>query len=298
MGAGAGCTIEISNSRVNDVDPISLEGATLDVGKWSASITLNCKIYIEGSIEVSSYNYSSGEVEEVSMTVDNVTLNLGIGDGNNGEILTADAIDRFEEQFDGDIESIWEDFLPILTVDDIDPLYIRDVLLHDRNNSFDGSGKFGGGWIGVTFAGAFDIDEVDEKSGYNSISGYSAHVNEDFVIDYLDKAKYGDNIEYTAFYNGDILDTYNELDEAINALKAEILADLGAVDPEECYVESNYYYLRNGSVGNYEYESDWDYSEVEYCADSDPDFDFETLSDISNEIDEENDVGIGEDFDI
>lgn len=295
MGAGAGCTIEVKDCSVIDVGSISLQTADIYTDSWNCTLRLDCNVKVSGTVNISSYDYGSGDVEEVAFTVKSVSMDLGIGNGYNHEILTDEAIDRFEEQFDGDIEDIWEKFLPELTVDDLEIGYIMDQLSSGYN--YAGSGAFGSGWVGVTFDGEFEIDDVDSHSGYNQIEEYTASIDEDFVIDYLDKAKYGDNIEYTAFYNGDILDSYNDLDEAIDALKSEILKDISAADLPECYVERHFYYLNNGSVDNYEYASDWDF-EVEYCADSDSDFDFEALADISSELDEENDVDIDEGFDI
>ena len=293
MGAGAGCTIEISNSRVNYVADVSLENAALDVSGYYATLTLDCDVAIEGTINISSYYYGSGDVEEVSMTVHSVSVDLGFGNGYNSDILTAEATERFEAEFGDDIESIWEDFLPELTVSDIDPLYVKDLL--QKEASFDGEGRFGGGWVGVTFKGDFEITDVDSHNGYNPVSSFGAKVNEDFVIDYLDKAKYGDNLEYTAYYNGDILDTYNTEEEAIAALKQEISEDISAADPSDCYVERTYYILTNGSVGNYEYDSDLDSAEVVYTADSDFSDD---LYNAVDELEEENNPDVDEGFDI
>lgn len=293
MGAGAGCTIEISNSRVKSVDDVLLQDATLETGDYSATLTLNCKVAIEGTINVSSYYYGSGDVEEVAMTVDSVSLDLGFGNGYNRDILTVGAAEHFETMFDGDIDSIWEDVLPILTVDDIDPEYVKDLL--QKEAFFDGEGRFGGGWIGVTFEGAFEINDVDSHNGYNPVGSFAAHVDEEFVIEYLDKAKYGDNLEYTAYYNGDILDTYNTEKEAIEALKQEISEDIANADPSDCYVERTYYILTNGSVDNYEYETDFDSAEVVYTADSDFS---DALLDTVEELDEEYNPNFDEGFDI
>ena len=293
MGAGAGCTITISNSRVLSVGDVSLQDAALEVDRWSGALTLDCDVAIEGTINISSYYYGSGDVEEVAMKVQSVSLDLGFGNGYNRDILTEEATERFEEEFDGDIESIWEDFLPELTVNDINPLYVKDLL--QKEAFFDGEGRFGGGWIGVTFKGDFEITDVDSHNGYNPVGSFGAQVVEEFVVDYLDKAKYGDNLEYTAYYNGDILDTYNTEEEAIAALKQEISEDIAAADPSECYVERTYYILTNGSVGNYEYDSDLDSAEVVYTADSDFSDD---LYNAVDELEEENNPDVDEGFDI
>lgn len=296
MGAGAGCDIEIKDCNVNSVGEINLQNATLEVDKWYVTITFDCDIKMDGTVRVSSYYHSTGDIEEVALTVNNISLALDFGNGNDDRILTPEAVDRFESQFDGDINSLWEDFIPILTVNDIDPNYLKDELRY--GNNYDGTGSFGGGWVGSTFSGQMEIDDVDSHSGYNPISGYACSVDDEFVIDYIDKAKYGYNIEYTAFYNGEIFETYNELDEAIDALRKEILADPTDADLYDCYVESSYYYLRNGSVDGYEYESDFDYAQVEYRADSDPDYNFEAVAEVAEEIDDEFAVPIDEDFDI
>ncbi len=293
MGAGAGCTIEISNSKVMSVADVSLQDATLETGDYSATLTLNCKVFINGTINMSSYYYGSGDVEEVAMTVDSVSLDLGFGNGYNRDILTVDATEHFETMFDGDIDSIWEDVLPILTVDDIDPEYVKDLL--QKEAFFDGEGRFGGGWIGVTFEGDFEIDDVNSHNGYNPVGSFAAHITEGFVIDYLDKAKYGDNLEYTAYYNGDILDTYNTEKEAIAALKQEITEDIANADLSDCYVERTYYILTNGSTDRYEYETDFDSAEVVYTAESDFS---DALLDTVEELDEEYNPNFDEGFDI
>ena len=269
MGAGAGCTITLSNTRVNQVSDVSLADAILDVREYGASITLDCDVGIEGTISVASYYDGSGDVKDVSMTVTNVSLDLGIGNGYDEDILTAEATDRFEEQFGGNINDIWEDFLPELTVADIDPAYIKDQL--QKEAFFDGEGRFGWGWVGVTFKGDFKISDVDSHNGYNPVTSFGARVNEDFVIDYLDKAKYGENVEYTAYYN------------------------VSAANPYDCYVEQTYYFLTNGSVDNYEYESDYNNATIVYNAENDFSDD---LYNAIDELDEEAGPEVDEGFDI
>ena len=293
MGAGAGCTIKIKNCEVVDIGEINLQGATLDTQKWSASLIIPCSIKLSGTVNVSSYYDTTGDIEEVAMTVDSVVLYLGFGENYNKDILTADAVSRFESQFGGNIEDITEEILPVLTVSDIDPEFIRSEL--DYGNYYEGSGNFGGGWVRSTFDGAFEITDVNSSNGYNDITDYTGSIDEAFVIEYIDVARYGDNLEYTTFYNGEPIDIYGDLDEAIAALKREIEANLAGTDPYECYVVSSYYFLTNGSVGNYEYESDFDSSTVEYRATDDYS---DELFDTIDELDAENDTGIDEDYDV
>ena len=297
MGAGAGCDIFIKDCQVAEVEDINLQDATLEVDRWNATITLGCRVKMDGTVKVSSYYASTGDIEEVALTVTKVSLGLDLGSGNDASVLTPEAVNRFESQFGDDINSIWEQYLPILTVNDIDPEYLKRERAYGVN--YDGTGKFGGGWTRSAFTGQVEITDVDSHSGYNSISGYTGSIDEEFVIDYIDKARYGDNEVYFAYYDdADIGDTYDTLDEAVAALKEMILDNLTAADPYSCYVEKTYYYLVNGSVDNYEYEYDYDYVTREYTAASDPEFDFESLAEAAEELDEESDVGLPEDYDI
>ena len=296
MGAGAGCDITIKDCKVNSVDDINLQNATLEVDGWNVTITLDCAVHMDGTVNVASYYDGSGDIEEVALTVTNISLGLDFGSGEDDDILTAEAIDRFENQFDDDINSLWEDFLPLLTVNDIDPEYLKRELSSGEN--YTGTGKIGGGWTGFTFEGQMEIDDVDSRSGYNPVGGYTCSIDEQFVIDYIDAAKYGDNQEYTAYYNNDILDTYTTEEEAITALKQEILANIPAADLSNCQVERTYYWLRNGNVDNFEYESDVDAGVVVYSADNDPDFNFEGVAEAIEELNEEDDVGVDEGFDM
>jgi len=271
MGAGAGYKINVEDCELTSMAEIVPQDiVSLDRDGGYCSVMVKCDIKLNATLTGGSYYDSIGNIKEVALTVTEVKLSLDFGSGINAEILTADATEKFENQFDTDIESLWKELIDVVEIEDLDMNYIKDKL--DYGKYYEGSASLGGGWIGSTFDGEFEVTDVNSSSGYNDIESYTAFIPDDDVIDFIDKAKYGDNVEYTAFYNGDILDAYNELDEAITALKEEILEDVAAADLTECYVERSYYYLRNASVDNYEYEHDWDYSEVEYSADSDPEF--------------------------
>ena len=255
MGAGAGYTIEVKDARI--VGDIQINSFDVEEsGNWQIT-TVSCVVPIVGSVQGSSYMYGFGWIEDVAMTVNSIVINFY----------------KSEEY-------------PTVTEADI-----LEVLNNSRN--YNGSGSYGGGWSHVKFGG--DL-EISPEGGYpDDVSEVSMQIDEEFVIDFIDVAVQGDNIEYTAFYNDEIFETYSTLEEAIDALKQEISEDIGAADPSRCYVESNYYYLTNGGVDTFEYESDWDYSQVEYTAEDDFSDD---LYDVIDELDEENEPGIDEDFDI
>ena len=255
MGAGAGYTIETKNVRIDG--DITINSFNInEVGDWQVT-TVSCTVPIVGSVRGSSYNYGFGAIEDVAMTVNRIIINF-----------------YKSEEF------------PTVTEADI-----MEVLRNRAN--YEGKCVYGGGWSHVKFEGDLEISTNSDYS--DDVEGILIQIDEDFVIDFIDVAVQGENIEYTAFYNDEVFETYNTLEEAINALKQEISEDVGAADPSRCYVESSYYYLINGGVNTFEYENDWDYSQVEYNAEDDFSGD---LYDAIDELDEENEPDVDEGFDI
>ena len=276
MGAGAGYSITLKDCELTSISDISRKDITLEKsgGYCSATVKFNAKL--DATVSAESYYDGTGDIENVEVEVTSATLDLGIGNGYNGEILTPEAVEKYEAQFDTDIDSLWKELIEVLTVDDLDISYIKDELSNGSNYEGE-SDTLSAGWVHSTFDGEFELDDIDSRSGYNTIENATCRIVWDAVIDYIDKAVTGDNEEYTVFYNDDIADTYDTLDEAIKALKGMIDDEIakGNADSiifDECTVERSYYYLRNGGKDTYEYESDWDYSEVEYAADSDDDY--------------------------
>lgn len=293
MGAGAGYTIKVSNVERPSTIDISDFTITKDSGYCTAEVP--CNVKISATLSGGSYYDSIGEIEDVALTVSSVVIALGFGNGFNEELLTSEAIAKYEAQFGADINDLWRELVEVVEPSDIDINFIREEMSYGIN--YEGEARLGGGWVGSTFDGTFTA-ELDGRDGSNELLSATMSVDEKFVTEFIDKAKYGDNQEYTAYYNGDILESYTTLDEAVEALKNEILEDPMAADLYDCYVECARYYLVNGSENNWEYETDYDYATIEYNADSDPDFDFEALAEAAEELNEENDVGIDEDFDI
>lgn len=291
MGAGAGYTIEVSDAKV--VSSVDVSTFTLEKDGGYCTATVPCDVKLSATLSGGSYYDGIGEIANVALTVSSVVIALEFGNGFNDDLLTPEAIDKYERQFGEDINSLWRELVDVVEPSDININFIREEMSYGIN--YNGEARLGGGWVGSTFDGTFTA-ELDGRGGSNELLSADMSVDEDFVIDFIDKAKYGDNLEYTVFYNDDIMDSYSEKDEAIAALKEEIFSDIENADPSGCYVEENRYYLRDGGVDTYEYETDWDYSEVVYSADADIDFD--AVTDLIDEMDEENNPGIDEDFDI
>lgn len=291
MGAGAGYTIEVSDAKV--VSSVDVSTFTLEKDGGYCTATVPCDVKLSATLSGGSYYDGIGEIANVALTVSSVVIALSFGNGFNEELLTPEAVAKYESQFDTDINDLWRELVDVVEPSDININFIREEMSYGIN--YNGEARLGGGWVGSTFDGTFTA-ELDGRDGSNELLSADMSVDEDFVIEFIDKAKYGDNLEYTVFYNDDIMDSYPEKDEAITALKNEILSDIENVDPEGCYVEENRYYLRDGGVDTYEYETDWDYSEVVYSADTD--FDFDAIADIISEMDEENNPDFDEGFDI
>ena len=89
---------------------------------------------------------------------------------------------------------------------------------------------------------------------------------------------------------------FNDLSDLFAALiSSEISANVSAANPYDCYVERAYYFLTNGSVGNYEYESDFDNATIVYNAENDFSDD---LYNAIDELGEEAGPEVDEGFDI
>ena len=291
MGAGAGYTIEVSDAKV--VSSVDVSTFTLEKDGGYCTATVPCDVKLSATLSGGSYYDGIGEIANVALTVTSVVIALEFGNGFNDDLLTPEAIDKYERQFGEDINSLWRELVDVVEPSDININFIREEMSYGIN--YNGEARLGGGWVGSTFDGIFTA-ELDGRGGSNELLSADMLVDEDFVIDFIDKAKYGDNLEYTVFYNDDIMDSYSEKDEAIAALKKEIISDIENADLDGCYVEENRYYLRDGGADTYEYETDWDYSEVVYNADAD--FDIDAIEDIISEMDEENNPNFDEGFDI
>ena len=294
MGAGAGYTLELKDcSDVILGDAINGKDLTLEKEGGSCAVIIKGDVcQLTSTVNAASDYYGTDDIKNVAIKITEVVLDLGIGNGYNQEILTEEAVEKYEKQFcnkkefcdeedfqyeEGphDINDLWKELIEVLTIEDIDKNYIKSELSEASN--YAGSGNLGGGWVHSTFDGNFELDRINSRSGYNSIDKITGQVVSQMVIDFIDQAVTGDNVEYDVYFNGDGLDGYDELDKAIEALKEYINKEIADGNVEdinfsECTVE-RYYYLRNGSEDNWEYETDFDVDNyVEYTADSDPDY--------------------------
>ena len=272
MGAGAGYTIS-----VKDCDIVDLNESNVRIVKlfdWDnglvrgGSATVECNIKINGSVAANSYYYGCDYIDGVDMTILSAEVNLGFGENFNKEILTQEAVSKYTSQFGvEDIETLYEELIDNVTVDDIDMSYIVDVLKHDISN-LTGKGSYGGGWIHSTFDGEFELDDIDDRSGYNDTYNLMVQINNANVVEFIDKAVTGDNVQYVTLDDYDVIDAFNTEEEAIDALieyiRDEVLTKypIEDVDFSTYTVQEEFYYMTDAE--NYG-DSDW--GEVVWTAD-------------------------------
>lgn len=273
MGAGAGYTIEVEDCEFKSMaEIIPSDVVSMEKSGGYCSVTVKTDIKLVATLTGGSYYDSIGNIANVALTVTEVKLSLDFGSGINSEILNASSVEKFEEQFDTDIESLWKELVDVVEIEDLDLDYIKYELNNGRY--YEGSASLGGGWIGSTFDGEFEVKDVDSNSGYNDIESYIAFIPSDMVVSFIDEAKYGDNVQYTAYYNREGIESYSTEEEAINALKDYIdgviaKGNVEDVDFENCDVEREYYFLIDGGEDTYMYETDFDNTEIVYSADTD-----------------------------
>lgn len=272
MGAGAGYTISVKDCDVVDLNESSIR--IVKLGDWDNGLVrggyaiVECDIKITGSVSAESYYYGCDYIKDVPMSVVSAEVNLGFGNGFNKEILTREAVSKYTSQFGVDnIETLYEELIDNVTVNDIDMSYIVDVLKHDISN-LTGKGSYGGGWVHSTFDGEFELDDIDDRSGYNDTYNLTVQINNANVIEFIDQAVTGDNVQYVALDDYDIIDAFATEEEAISALKEYIRDtvlteyDIEDVDFSSYTVQEEFYYMTDPE--NYG-DSDW--GEVVWTAD-------------------------------
>lgn len=270
MGAGAGYTVEIKDSEVKSVDvgSISIDELVIDkTGPLTWLIAkVSCDVDVVGDIKAESYYYGCDWISEVPFKVVHAEVDLGIGEGYNSEILRPEAVARFENQFDTDIEQLYKEIIPLITPDDIDYSYIADQL--KSGGFYDGSGIVGGGYIHSTFDGEVELNSIDDHNGYNRIISADVVIQNKQVVEFIDLAVRGDNVQYVAFEDMDILDNFATEEDAIDFLKGYIRDELANYDDFDDFdfsaytVQEDFYYMTDAE--NYD-GSDW--GEVVWTAD-------------------------------
>ena len=278
MGAGAGYDVTISNGSIEgDIEVKSFE--IEEKNSYDVTVRIKCDVKIEADVHAESYYYGTGDIKDVDLVFTEISMPLGIGNGYNGDILTEDAIERMVEEYRGkenwysrvaeDIDDLDPDWIASsIDADDIDPLYIQDLIKDIR---WSGTAKLGGGWAHSTFTG--DIEDLDIENSYDE-GVANLYVVEKFVTDYIDKAVTGDNRVYTPRFNGEPLDGFEDSDEAIEYLKDYIdkfIAEgkVDDIDWSDCYVDMEYEILTSGK-GDWDFD---DYYETVYKAEYDADYD-------------------------
>lgn len=278
MGAGAGYTVTVENTTVGNISIDNVELQKDTSGKeffhW-CNVDVNGTIEITGDVKIASYYDGCNFVEDVPMICTHCNIDLDIGSGYNDQILTAEAIEKYEAQFGIPVNDMYKELIEVIELQDINPEYIKECI---RDSSFDGEARMGGGWVGSTFEGK--IEDLDTSSnsgyGYQYVDSADLTITNKYVVDFLDKAKYGDNKEYTAIFNGEIFETYETEQAAIDELKTEINEAIAVGGPEsvdfsDCYVEENYWQLLSAE-GDSEWIDSFNPDNVIYTADGDADY--------------------------
>ena len=275
MGAGAGYTIYTKDISITNLDEGSIK--ITELNQWNNGLVhgltaeVDCSIEAVGDVRAESYYYGCDWIKDVPFTITHVSININIGMGFNKEILTQDAIDQFTSYYGvDDVEELYDE-LKSLSVSQINRSYVVDCI---KDGYFDGDGLVGGGWTHSTFDGEVTLS-LNDHDGYNELYDATIRITDKEVVEFIDLAVTGDNTEFTAWYNGEPLDTYGTVEEAKEALKSEIdqaMADGNAddIDFSDCYVEGRYWKLLN-AAGEVESRDVDDF--VEYTADGDSDYD-------------------------
>ena len=263
MGAGAGYTIEVKNAKfTGDIQINSFEktGETSNTMFSYDVYSVDCNVQIIGSIKADSYMYGCDWIENVPMTVNNVIVNF-MKYEDAPEVTEADIVDILE-----------------------------------NNQNYIGSGVYGGGWVHSTFDGTFEIQPDNDYA--DDISEVTITIDHPNIVNFIDLAVTGDNKEYEVVFNGDGQEAFEDEDEAIAYLKDLIREEItengiDSIDFYDCYVTELYW--TEDVDGNFDYV-DFD-GYIVYRAETDID-EFEALGEAAEELNEENDVGIDEGFDI
>ena len=153
-----------------------------------------------------------------------------------------------------------EEIFKYLTVEDIDPVSIKEYLEQEIDDA-SSSLIYGGGWSHATYDGQLTEDDSGAESFDNANITCDMYITDKEIIEYIDKAVSGDNTEET--YEiidekyGDIIESYNtneyDLDDIINkAIEyAENSDELGI---EDLIIRKTYW--KSDFEGNWDPEDD------------------------------------------
>ena len=299
MGAGAGYTIFIENVDVQNIVSATVE--SLDRWKMSVfsgySAKVVCDIKATARIKGEGYYDGCDWIDNVPITITSASISLPFGDGYNSQILTDYAVQRLTKQFpDEDVDSLWKELEGNIVEEDVSLNFIQDCL---EDATFEGEGLYGGGWSHSTFDGNVEVDKVSDNGTYSNLESFTFTIDHPNIIDFIDKAVTGDNKEYEVRFNGEPIESFEDEDEAIEYLKQTIREEItesgiDSIDFSDCTVEELYW--EEDVDGNIDIE-DRGYDNIRYCADTDYD-EFEEFADTMDELHNESEPGIGEDFDI
>jgi hypothetical protein len=229
---------------------------------------VKCDALLSGDVKADSYYYGCDWIEDVKLQMYQVSIYLDFGSGFNKEILTPEAIEFYKDQYGvDDIEDLYKELVDNVELDDISREFIIDIITHEY---YDGvSETIGGGYNHSIFDGDFELTSFRSRRDAGSIDSASMTIVNKYVVDFIDEAVTGQNIEFTVFEDTDVVDVYDDVETAIKAAKDLANQYIAKGEPlPEITVEKSTFYMVNGSG---EIESNDDY-EVEYDITSDVDY--------------------------
>lgn len=267
MGAGAGYTIDVNNGELVWLDqslivPVRLDGFILEV---------KCDGTVVGNIEAASYYYGTGSISDVRMQLSKVQMYIPIGEGINASVLTPEAVAKYTSRFGViNIEDLYQELSGVLEVEDIDSGFISDAI---RDARYSGTSEvLSAGWSHSTFDGDFKL-KIDDSDEYNYIESAYLTIAKDYVTEFIDQAVTGDNVQYVAFEDMDVIDAFATQEEAIDFLKSHIremlknYEDISDFNFSDYTVEEEFYYMTDGdgNIGDSEYgEVVWEADESDF----------------------------------
>ena len=242
-GPGAGYTIT-STVRFDKFNSMSLNKVEIDrVGKaygtddtyveWSAlfDCDIDCTV---SDLEFESYYYGGNIEFETTGKVSKIWVS-------------------FVEQFEEEQSEITEEFLKRFTEEHIQD--IADTLHYEKVSI---NYTYGGGWSHATYDGTLtDIDKMFdyENSVYNEFnaSPFQADIKltDNTVIEYIDRVVTGDNIDKVYVvrdYDYDIIDTFEDEDEAIEYAKTHEEAEEVVAEEQIQDINGDWEFTENNDV--------------------------------------------------
>lgn len=272
-GPGAGYTIDVKDYNVQSIDNLTLDSIERAGNKYFVGITIKGKCIgkvIANGVHAESYYYGTEELNDVpaeftwfeyDFTDDYYIDELILNDNAVKSRIFKDYSEDYDSVEDVDYSDFsLEEIFKYLTVEDIDPVSIKEYLEQEIDDA-SSSLIYGGGWSHATYDGQLTKDDSGAESFDNANITCDMYITNKEIIEYIDKAVSGNNTEET--YEiiddeyDDIIESYNtneyDLDDVIKkAIEyAENNDELGI---EDLIIRKTYW--KSDFEGNWDPEDD------------------------------------------